>query len=111
MSLTFHVAPVPYCNISKFEFSALYKLSLRPDLVITKADKNLGIVLMDTKDYCSEVYRHLNDASTYQKLSLSQAKAIADNFTNEFHILLTLIEIFLLLTTTFFTLSLILGFS
>lgn len=87
MSLTFHVAPLPYCNISKFEFSALYKLSLRPDLVITKADKNLGIVLMDTKDYCSEVYRHLNDTSTYRKLSLSQAKAIADHFTNEFHIL------------------------
>ena len=87
MSLSFHVAPLPYSNISKFEFSSLYKLSLRPDLVITKADKNLGIVLMDTKDYCSEVYRHLNDTSTYQKLDLFQATAIADKFANEFRIL------------------------
>lgn len=66
LSLSHNLTPLPYHNISKAEFSALYSLCQRPDLVITKADKNLGIVLMDTKDYCYEAYRHLNDKSTYK---------------------------------------------
>jgi hypothetical protein len=43
-------------------------LSLRDDIVIKPADKNLGIAVMDKERYRSLIFDHLNDRATYEPL-------------------------------------------
>lgn len=56
-------------NLTKDENRALKELSNNPSLIIKKADKGGGIVVMDRDKYIAEALRQLADESTYRKLS------------------------------------------
>ena len=45
------------------------ELRIRDDLIFTKADKGGALVIMDVKDYVSEVNRQLDDEQFYKKLT------------------------------------------
>lgn len=60
-------------NLNKHDLAFILNLSARNDIIIKPADKNLGLVLMDWKDYDREVLRQLTDQTTYREL-------IRDNF-------------------------------
>ena len=60
-------------NLSKQERDSLYKLQrAKQELTIKPADKNLGIVLMDTCDYITQCLKHLTDKSTYRQTEYSR---------------------------------------
>lgn len=48
---------------------ALVELSQLRDIIIIKADKGDAIVLMDIQHYLQLAYTHLDDHTTYKKLS------------------------------------------
>ena len=61
-------------NLPPTQLSALHKLRhTRHSLTIKPADKNLGIVLMNTDDYITQCMAHLSDTTTY-RLSTSYPK-------------------------------------
>lgn len=49
---------------------ALKELRENKNIIVTEADKNMGIVLIDLKAYQSEGYRQLNVPSIYKKIEL-----------------------------------------
>lgn len=55
-------------NISKSEAKALNTLAKNKDIIIKPADKNLGIVILNTNDYISECLKHLS-SNTYTTAS------------------------------------------
>lgn len=60
---------IPYPNLSTAQILACKELSTLPNIIITKADKGDCIVILDTSYYLSLAYNHLNDNTTYKKLS------------------------------------------
>ena len=55
------------CNLTKQQQQSLKKLQrARQTVTIKPADKNLGIVLMNTDDYISQCLIHLTDTETYR---------------------------------------------
>ena len=62
-----------HCNLSKPEKESLHKLQrVTQELTIKPADKNLGIVVMDTDDYVEKCLEHLADSTTYKPAKYSQ---------------------------------------
>ena len=57
----------PKDNLTKGEQRALEELSKRDDIIITSADKEGTIVIMDIVKYISEAQRQLNDENNYKK--------------------------------------------
>lgn len=55
-------------NFSKSEKNCLNKLSNNDQVIVKKADKGTGIVLMDVENYNFEAYRQLNDKKFYLPL-------------------------------------------
>jgi hypothetical protein len=72
-SVISNISSCSHSNISTNDMKIIYAMSARPDIVLAKADKNLGIVLMNTNDYKDECYRHLLDTNTYVELSSDNA--------------------------------------
>ena len=57
-------------NISIQQQRAKHKLQLaRQTVTIKPADKNLGIVIMDTDDYITQCLEHLRDTNTYRQIT------------------------------------------
>jgi hypothetical protein len=52
--------------LSKSQIELVHDLMNDPEVKVTTADKNLGIVLVDTSWYEGEMSRQLNDLDTYQ---------------------------------------------
>lgn len=59
----------PHNNLSKQESKALKELTDNDDIIIKRADKGGGTVIMDKSAYIAEAERQLSDHTTYQKLS------------------------------------------
>ena len=57
--------------------SSLSSLRLNKNIIITEADKNMGIVVMDTQQYIDEGLRQLNDEYTYQSTSMTANRILA----------------------------------
>ena len=57
----------PKDNLTKGEQRALEELSKRDDIIITSADKEGTIVIMDIVKYISEAQRQLNYENNYKK--------------------------------------------
>ena len=55
-------------NLTKGEQKALEELSKKDDIIITNADKEGAIVVMDIDRYISEAQRQPNDEKNYKKL-------------------------------------------
>ena len=55
-------------NLTKGEQKALEELSKKDDIIITNADKEGAIVVMDIDRYISEAELQLNDEKNYKKL-------------------------------------------
>ena len=55
-------------NLTKGDQKALEELSKKDDIIITNADKEGAIVVMDIDRYISEAQRQLNDEKNYKKL-------------------------------------------
>ena len=54
-------------NLSPQQQRALMKLkNLRKTITVKPADKNLGVVIMDTDDYIKQCMQHLTDTTTYR---------------------------------------------
>ena len=60
---------MPACNLDREEREALKSLKNNENIVITKADKGDTVVIMDTSQYASLAYGHLNDPHTYTRLT------------------------------------------
>lgn len=58
-----------HSNLKKEEYKALNDLKKNDEIIIKKADKGGGLVIMDKSDYIKEAERQLSDANTYMKLS------------------------------------------
>ena len=56
-------------NLSKDEKLALKDLSKREDIIITNADKDRTVVIMDVNDYIREAKRQLNEPRNYKVLA------------------------------------------
>ena len=67
-------------NITNSESKALSKLTKNKEIVVTKADKEDTVVVLDIKQYTELAYRHLNDADTYEKLTKNPTRTIAKGF-------------------------------
>jgi len=52
-------------NLSRYEYAALNKLKRNKNIVIKKADKNSGIVVMNASDYEIKVNSMLPDVNVY----------------------------------------------
>lgn len=63
-------------NISKKEQEALKELKASDKIIIKKADKGGGIVVMDKHKYLEEAYRQLGDTDTYSKLSTDPTESL-----------------------------------
>jgi len=59
-----------FSNISKAEKKALTQLHKNNEIIIKKADKNAGIVILNTKDYKTKILEMLNDEKVYQILDV-----------------------------------------
>lgn len=57
-----------YYNLSKAEIKALNELKRNQNIIIKKADKNSGLVVMNKKDYETKVYTQLRDIKVYTPL-------------------------------------------
>ena len=57
----------------------LFYLRKDPSIIITKADKSNSLVVMDTKDYDTKIYAHLNDKTTYKTMTQDHT----DQFANK----------------------------
>lgn len=93
-------------NLSKLEVKALKELRENKDLIIKKADKNSGIVIMNRNDYETKVYNMLLDTNVYKPLSEDDGPAVkrkadkllktladSNNITDKQYINLTSFEI------------------
>lgn len=55
-------------NFNRQDRQILANISSNKDIIIKPADKGGGLVILDKKDYISEVYRQLRDETFYLKL-------------------------------------------
>ena len=69
-------------NIPTSELKSLLKLKKLDTIIIKPADKNLGIVILDTTTYVAECLKHLS-SSAYQ-LTTSFPTSLKDNLQNIF---------------------------
>ena len=65
-------------NLTPNELSAYFLKKNRPDIVISKADKNLGTVNLNKDDYIAEGLRQLADRKYYSPVS-SDNQALHDS--------------------------------
>ena len=54
-------------NLNKDEAEALDELKNRDDIIISKADKNRGVVIQNTEDYIAEANRQLSNRTFYEE--------------------------------------------
>ena len=66
-------------NLTKLEREALKNLKHNTSIVIKACDKGGGICILNTQDYINKVNQHLNDTTTYKKLTHNPTKAIAND--------------------------------
>ena len=59
-------ATIPYNTTDHIMHNILNKLSKNKTITIKPADKNLGIVILDTTDYINMCLTHLQDINTYK---------------------------------------------
>ncbi|CAH2301315.1 Hypothetical predicted protein, partial [Pelobates cultripes] len=57
-----------YSNISRQQRKAMKELQSDTSIVIKPADKGGGVVILNREQYYSEIYRQLNDSTTYKEL-------------------------------------------
>lgn len=60
----------PKSNLSSVQRQACKEVSTLPNTIIIKANKGDSIVVLDTQQYLSLAYNHLNDHTTYMYLKL-----------------------------------------
>ncbi|CAJ0931098.1 unnamed protein product [Ranitomeya imitator] len=65
-----------YNNISPVEKQALDSLRKNKSITIKPADKGGAIVVQNTTDYISEIYRQLSDGTTYKQISSDPTSTI-----------------------------------
>jgi len=73
-------------NLTIQEMQALRNLSSNSRIIIKKADKNSGIVILNTKDYHDKVMNMLNDVNVYTKVNdynIYQVKSQSDDLALE----------------------------
>jgi len=63
-------------NISKKEQDSLIDLKTDPNIVIKKADKNAGIVIMNKTDYEHKILSMLNDINTYTEINEDDSSSV-----------------------------------
>ena len=61
----------------------LSNLRKDPSIIITKADKSSSLVVMDTKDYDTKIYAHLNDKTTYKTITHDHTDQFANKIIKE----------------------------
>lgn len=61
-------------NISRDKRIALMNLTRDKDIIIKQADKGGGVLILDKKDYETEVFRQLQDQTSYCKLQRDPTK-------------------------------------
>ena len=66
-------------NINKQESNALKELKSNSNIVIKKADKSAGIVIMDKLDYENKIFEMLNDKNTYTETNTDDTLETKDN--------------------------------
>ena len=57
----------------------LFNLREDPPIIIAKVDKSNSLVVMDTKDYDTKIYAHLNDKTTCKTITHDHT----DQFSNK----------------------------
>ena len=72
----------PY-NLSEPQLNTLKKLKNDPSIIITNADKGLGTVVLDTKNYTAEGDRLLTDESTYRKVPLLSPQDLENDISHQ----------------------------
>jgi hypothetical protein len=66
-------------NLTRFQAGILKKICTNKNVIITHADKNLGLVGVDAKQYIRwGLQEHLLDTTTYQLISEEEAKKAAN---------------------------------
>lgn len=70
-------AKPPKSNISKAEFEALKSLNNNPNVVVLKADKGGGVVILDRDDYKKKMLDHLCNSGSYRKLNKNPIKKVS----------------------------------
>ena len=81
--------PKHFSNLSRHELRALSNLRKNKDIIIKKADKNSGIVIMNRSDYETKVYNMLHDPLVYKKLvtdDTCEVKKKSDTLLRDLHI-------------------------
>ena len=73
---------IPKDNLTRKECWALQELSIRDDIVITKADKGGATVIVDVKDYVQEANRQLQDTQYYRELNYNPTEDHANLICN-----------------------------
>ena len=73
---------IPKDNLTGKERRALQELSIRDDIVITKADKGGATVIVDVKDYVQEANRQLQDTQYYRELNYNPTEDHANLICN-----------------------------
>ena len=58
----------PKQNLTKGELEELKQLEKRLDIIISNADEEGAVVIMDTDKYIGEADRQLSDSTNYKKL-------------------------------------------
>ena len=87
-----------YSNLSVEEIKALRNLKNCRDIIIKEADKGSAVVVWDSKDYCRDVYRHLNDVVVHEKLQENPLSKVLDRVKKALQALLDIKAIFLVKT-------------
>jgi hypothetical protein len=73
-------------NLTKFQASILQQIHSNPNIIIAHADKNLGPLGIDTKQYiCWALDEHLSDSETYVQVSEGYAQPAASNLYTEIY--------------------------
>jgi len=65
-----------YTNITCNELKALSDLKQDKNIIIKKADKNAGIVIMNTTDYINKIQNLLSDSDIYTELNIDNTHSI-----------------------------------
>ena len=79
-----HKSPrqILYTNLTTVQQSALHTLQkAHQTITIKPADKNLGIVLLNTDDYVAACLAHLTDKNTYTLTTIYPTSHIADQLS------------------------------
>jgi hypothetical protein len=77
MEHTLDTIPYHHSPIDRLMSTTLKSLGDNKSITIKPADKNLGLVVMNTSDYKLMCLKHLEDTSTYQP--------VANYFPNELY--------------------------